>query len=249
MATQGNQAMDISASNYYYKKRKSTATPSRAGSKLTKRQKREVKKLIANEAELKYLAFSQIGTTSTSTPSVVGASFDVAQGVGDQQRVGDRLRWCGFIQLKIQAVAGFNSATADVYNNVRFVIFQWHPNSTPAATDVFINGPTGGVDNFSQYNHDKRQMYTILFDKNFKVVSGTNTNASTAVDGHIISGVLSYDIKLKGKKWMAPFESEVQYVGGGATATNRLYTMHVSDSAFATHPTIEWTTKIVFRDS
>lgn len=215
--------------------------PVARGRGLTGVQKRQVSTLIHRNQELKYLATVFGPTAITSTASIVSTNFDVPQGDTDQSRDGDQLMWCGHIDLTAQMVNG-QGATGDTYNNIRFIIFQWHPNSSPTATLLLISGPSGNPDIYSQYNHDNRQQYKILFDKVWKTV-GPNLSTSNGITDMTTTGVLKYKISL------ARATKKAQYIGGGAQGTNRLYILYVSDSVLATHPTLAFASKVVFRDS
>ena len=230
----------------------STSTPSRRrppyrrqsagyGRALTKRQKTEVTRLIHRQQELKYFAATAAAGAITNAMGLASAPFDVPQGDSDQTRDGDQLTWAGHIDFTMQMVNG-QGATGDNYNNMRLVFLQWHPNTTPAVGDIFINGPSGAADVYSQYNHDKRSMFTILWDNRFTTVGNANA-ATTANTDSVTTGVLRYRISLK------KAQKTVQFSGGTTSGTNRLYLAFVSDSALATHPTLAYSTKVVFRDS
>jgi len=207
---------------------------------LNPRQRREVMNLVHRNQELKFIAINQAATAITTTAFVSGVAYDVSQGATDSQRIGDSLMWAGSIDLKVQVVNG-QGATADIYNNVRLVIFQWHPNSTPTAGSIFLNGPSAVVDVYSQYIHDNRQEFIILFDKTWRTTG--NANAATTPNTSVLTtGVLTYRIPL------TKATKKVQFQAGGATATNRFYVLQISDSALATHPTLAFSSKAVFRD-
>jgi len=222
------------------------------GKNLNKRQKRQVSVMIHREQELKYFFFRRAAANVTTTPLIDFTPFDVPQGDADNTRDADRLRWCGTMEINLQIVNGLG-ATADIYNNVRFVVFQWHPTTTgtpyPATngTDVFMTGPSGSVDIYSVYNHDTRQNYTILYDRVFTTIgcgnNGVATGANVGVTDMTTTGVHQLRIPLtKARK-------NVQFVAGGLQGTNRLGLFYVSDSALATHPTLAFMSKVFFRDS
>jgi len=205
------------------------------GRKLGPRQKKQVKTLIRNIQELKYLQYSDANRSISSTAFITGSNFDIGQGVTDQERDGDRYQWCGTMDFRISMVAG------DTYNLLRCIVFQWHPDYVPVVTDLLIVGPSGSQDVWSQYHHDKRQQYTILFDKTYKLVgngtSGTfpGTDSSVQYRRHLIS------FKRATKR--------TQRIGGSLVGTNRMYMCFISDSAAPTHPVINWSSKVFYRDS
>jgi len=226
----------------------------KGGKRLTKRQKKQVSIMIHREQELKYFFFRQAATSVTSNAALTGAPFDVPQGDTDNTRDGDRLRWCGHIDLNMQIWNG-QGVTGDPFTNTRVVVFQWHPTSTsapiPSPTDVLITGPSTVVDIYSVYNHDTRQNYTILYDRVFLTV-GSFYNGAAAVTpstflgpGTDTSSTGVHQIRIP----LTKARKDVQYVAGGAQATNRIFIIWVSDSSFASHPQLAFMSKIVFRDS
>jgi len=209
------------------------------GKRLNKRQKKEVKRLIGIRQELKFQNYNQAPASITTTYTVTGAPYDIAQGITDSQRVGDSILWCGKIDLTIEVVNGLG-ATADAYNNLRFILFQWHPATTPTAASLLLSGPSSTQDVYSNYNHDNRQMYKVLLDKVF-VTSGGGVSATVPWG----AGSVKYRrFHVSTKK----LTKHVQYTAGGSTATNRLYVMFASDSALATHPTMLYSSKVFYRD-
>lgn len=220
-----------------YKRRR---TYKRRGRKLGNRQKRQVKVLIARRQELKYTAYTSSASVS-STSSITGSPFDIAQGDTDTTRDGDRLQWCGTMEFMCHCINS-SGALSDVYNNIRVIIFQWHPSSSPAVTDILLPGPSLVADCLSLYNHDTRQQYRIMFDKIFKT-SGNANSSSTPGTNITATNIKKFRIKMRKTRKFA------QYAGGTLTGTNRFYLITVSDSSAAPHPILEFSSKIFFRDS
>lgn len=213
----------------------------RAGPALSKRQQVQVKRLVHQTQELKYIAFnSGVATQATSTMSVSNTPFAIPQGVTDQDRVGDSITYGPFLKLRIN-IANGQGATGDIYNNVRVAIVQWKPNTVPTAGDIFLNDPSGAPGVYSNYSHDKRQMFNILFDKVWTTI-GNAAAAGTANTSAFVTGVQDLTISLKRAV------KHVQYLAGGTSGTNLLYICIVSDSALATHPNFTYQTKLVYRD-
>lgn len=243
-ASSASSAMDTETSqipNVYTPRKRRLSTQGK-GRKLSKRQRFEVQRIVARNSELKYVNASAGPANCTTTATLNSNFWNVAQGYSDSQRVGDRLEWCGSMELKIQATNG-EGATADIYNNIRQIIFQWHPNSTPVAGSILLNGPSGNPDVYSNYSHDNRQQYTVIFDKVYRTV-GNGGVASGSYADNMTTGVLHYSIPLK------KCQKQVQFAAGSSTvATNMFYQLSVSDSALATHPQITLSIKTFFRDS
>lgn len=224
-------------------KRKATTAGFRSGPKLSKRQKNEVKTLISRRSELKFKIQNQSSTAISSTASIA-AIFVVGQGISDQQRIGDSLNWCGTLELNLQVVNGLG-ATGDNYSNVRVILFQWHPSTTdyvPVTSDILLAGPSTNPDIHSVYNHDNRQLYTIIHDKVYRTMGNVNTTNSV-VTTLTSTGVMQIRIPTK------RLQKKAQFTGGANTGTNQIFMIQVSDSALATHPTTTWAGKVFYRDS
>lgn len=237
-----SSAMDIASSSAGVRKpplRRQARMPMR-GKGLTKKQQAQVRRLVQRNIELKYFAFnSGAGSAISSTFNISPAPFLVTQGTTDSQRIGDELTWVS-MTLRFEILNSFG-AGADAYNNFRFVIFQWHPNSTPVAADVFIAGPSGLPDVWSTYGHDRRHEFTIIYDEAFKTV-GNGQAATSPYTSLTTTGVQNRQISLKFAK------KKCSFVGAGTTATNLFYVALVSDSAVVPHPTISYQLKTFYRD-
>lgn len=240
-----SQSMDWSSSSAGVRKpvfRRTFRVAKRGGRKtaLTYRQRAEVQRLVQRNIELKYFAFnSGAGSAIGSTFNISPAPFLVTQGVTDSNRIGDELTWIS-AKLRFEIVNSLGVAS-DSYNNFRFVIFQWHPNSTPVATDVFISGPSGAPDIYSTYGHDRRHEFTIVYDECFRTV-GNGQAATTPFTSITTTGVQNRDISFRFAK------KKCSFVGAGVTGTNLFYVALVSDSTTAPHPTITYQIKTFYRD-
>ena len=240
-----SQSMDWSSSSAGVRKpvfKRQARIVMRRGRKpaLTLRQRAEVQRLVHRNLELKYFAFnSGAGSAIGSTFNISPAPFLVTQGVTDSNRIGDELTWVS-AKLRFEIVNSLGVAS-DNYNNFRFVIFQWHPNSTPVATDVFISGPSGAPDIYSTYGHDRRHEFTIVYDECFKTV-GNGQAATSPFTSMTTTGVQNRDISFRFAK------KKCSFVGAGVTATNLFYVALVSDSTTIPHPTISYQIKTFYRD-
>lgn len=127
-----------------------------------------VDQVVRRTSELKFYPI----TGSTTFP-VAGTYYadqlsDVAQGTTDQTRVGDRIT-AKSLTFRFTLSDFSLSLTANSQNFVRVLLVQWYPlvSSTPAITDILH---TSSV--LSSPNHDKRQMYRILYDRCLPLVGG-----------------------------------------------------------------------------
>jgi len=208
---------------------------------LTRNQRMEVQRLVQRSSELKYFAFNSGVTTPISAAmSISAAPFQVPQGVTDSTRIGDELTMVA-VRFRFEILNSLG-ALSDAFNNFRVCIFQWKPNSVPAAVDVFIPGPSGAPDIWSNYGHDFRSQFTILYDETFKTV-GNQLAATTPGTAITTTGVQERKISLKFAL------KKVHYAAGGVTAGNLLYLALVTDSSVVPHPTITYQMKMFFRDA
>lgn len=213
------------------------------GRKLNKRQKMQVKRIVGADIETKY-SYSVTSPTAVSNTVFVGLLHSIPQGVTDVDRVGDRLKWGYKGHFKAQVAAG------DSYNTVRLIIFQWKPNTpivsaatTPLASSILLVGPSGSIDTLSLYNHDQRQLYHILYDKNHTMV-GNAALGTITLNTPTSNSVINFRGSYK------PKNHQVQYVGGSTTVgTNLIFYLYVSDSSINPAPVYAAAYKMLYTDS
>lgn len=219
------------------------------GKALSKRQKADVKRILALQQELKYFPFNFVPTTLTNAFVIDGTMFDVPQsatvGQLDTKRIGDSIMWCGTMEVNLQIVNGLG-ATGDTFNNCRVIILQWHDTSTatpfPVVTQVLLNGPSTVPDIYSTYNHDYRHQYTILFDETYLTVGPNGPN--NPPQSNVATGIHKIRINLTKLA-----RKNAQFVAGGGQGSNRFFMIYGSDSQLATHPNMTFASKVFFRDS
>lgn len=220
---------------------------------LTQREKVQVKRMIGENIELKFVNAFLTSAASTTTPIITGCT-DVAQGDGDSDRTGDRTKLVGTLELRARMQA--NVDTGDVGQTIayiRMILFQFHPTSDsqnvspprPTAANILLNGPSGAPDILSFYNHDRRQDYAILYDEVHKL-TGIAVGGAGAVSSN--SGMCQYisrKIPLAKK-----VRAQMQYQAASqVVATNHIYMMTMSNLASdLQNPTLIWSVKTFFRD-
>jgi len=207
--------------------------------KLNSKQRNQVKRLISNRQELKYIAGNGQDIVVDSTGALTGAPFDVPQGDTDITRDGDRLQWAGKIDFRFSLQHPLGTSPPE--SIVRLILFQWHPNSTPVISSILLTGPTGASDVWSTHSHDNRQMFRILFDRTFHLVG--NAAAATTPNTTLTQIFRRFRVSLKKARKYA------QYTGGTLTGTNRIFLIYISDAATLLRPTFTYSTKTFFRDS
>lgn len=209
------------------------------GRKLNKRQRKEVKQLIIKPMELKYGITNQ-ATRVVGTTALIDYITAVSQGSGDNQRIGDTLNWCGKMEMAVQFHNGAG-ANSGPWTTFRFIMFQWHPNSTPVAANILLNGANGAIGVTSRYNHDLRQEYKIILDKVIHLVG--NGSSATQPYAPNVQRLKVYKISTK------KITKRAQFSGGTTAGTNGIYCLYITDSGAATLPTIEYSFKMFWRDA
>lgn len=189
-----------------------------------------------SHTELKYQDL-----TYTFSPDYSGGNafcFDltaIAQGTTDTTRIGDEIK---LHNIKMNFLVKGNTS-ANSYNFLRVILFVWKLDTSlsgnPNLTNVLSPALVGGVSApASQYLHDNREDYQILWDKTYKVDSTLDNTTQSIVH---IQKFRDLD-HLKG----------IQYILAGTTAINKVYIGFISDG-LVTIPSITGSTRITYTDS
>lgn len=212
--------------------------PIKGGRRKTRKQtprkrvttRRQVAKIASqvqlNKSETKYIDFDSavnVDYNGTMTPLL-----NISQGTTDQTRNGDK------ITLK-NIKMSFFSGLADTYNVVRFIIFVWKgENSTdPTVSDILHSSYIGaGSAPLAPYNHDKRKLFTVKYDKTYLLQGSDN----------------AYRQQRRTISWKSGLP--IQFVGASATVTakNSVYCLRISDSAAVNHPSANITYRLNWKD-
>lgn len=157
-----------------------------------------VAKSIQSTAELKwfYRDFAYLASAGGST---VASLTDIAQGITNSTRSGDRLR------LKnITFTALFEEARTvlTAMNYIRIIIFQWYPMTTPAITDVLNSAYY-----IAPLRMDTRSQYKVIYDQ----LKGTLGGTSLMMHQERKSITFSGDT------------ANIQFTPGTTTGTNKVY--------------------------
>lgn len=203
---------------------------------LTVKAKKQVSKIakrtIARQSELKRYdaGVAYANTPYGNAPGIIDC-FAPVQGNTDTNRNGDRTMLCGRAEFRILADNLVN-ATGSPYE-LTILIFQWHPNTVPTINSVLNNGPTSAFPESSSFtNMDNRQEYTILFRKNYTMVSEFD---SSRLSRHIVIS-------------MKKAQKFVQFVNGGTVGTNKIYFMYFVDNPASSSHKMELASRVFFRD-
>lgn len=186
--------------------------------------KKYVKEQIVKHQELKY--YDETLSDFIDYNGAVYCLTDMAQGLGDSQRVGDK------ISIKSMLIRG-TLAEADLRNIIRIIIFQWYPvdsASAPVPAQILQAIGTWGI--VSPYIHDTRNQFGILVDKMYNL----NTS-STPYRPFEIRVPLKYAKK------------SVNFNAAGLFGSNHICALVITDSSASTHPTVSFYTRVYYTDS
>lgn len=200
----------------------------RSGSKVNKALKRYVKSTLSRGLETKSHTY-EYSTSVTTTATVVDLT-DLNQNVTGVGRIGNE------IDVKnVEMIYNLIVNSTDAINTFRVLIFQWHPNNAvdlPQTAEIFDFASAGvGWECYAPFNHDKRKLFTIYYDK---VHSGSYGSDSGAKNFR--------------KKRIGPFKP-TQYDYAVNTGTNHIYLLYISDSGATPHPSINISLGMKYKDA
>jgi len=240
------------------------------GSKLSKRQKKEVKKIVSGHIEHKEDTFAIFAApiiyTGTLEPQdasgpIAGLSFThIGQLLTEGGRIGDEIDLVSFecrfsVELNDTIVL-----TADPWAYVRVIFFRWKMDSfyevpvlgtlldltAPAAAGI------GGSNNvFALHSKPNAHKYHIIYDKMFNISNMIYYNGSSSTTGMDPGSRKLGHVKASGKK-LGP--RRIYFTNSEAAmptndGINHLYCMCVSNSVNTPHPQITLNTECVYMDA
>jgi hypothetical protein len=172
---------------------------------------KEIKALARRiQKETSELKFWTVIDNTYSAISYNGTDFFqaltlVPQGDTDSSRDGDRLY---LHEIRMRMNVKINTTTPVFF---RVIIFQWFPNTVPQYNSILIDQHNTANAATSDYQHDTRQMFNILYDK----LVTLDTVAIPAV---------SIDVSLE-----KGFRKKIQFATATTVGTNHVYVLAVSD--------------------
>jgi len=192
--------------------------------------KQQVRSMISNLKTSSEKFFDvNVSAQNQSSGGNVGSLSLVPQGVTQSTRVADSL-----LALRFQLRWTQSTQNADVYNNLRVIIFIWKPStalSAPVLASILPD--TASVGYQSQLNWPLRDQYRILMDRTFSM-SGTFT--APTVSGNWF---WSFSCKLRHR---------MEFNTGATTGTNQVWICSISDSAAVPFPVATYSSRLIFED-
>lgn len=190
-------------------------------------QRQQVKRLVNSGAET-YQYDNTVTAVSVSTTATVQAGISTPpQGVQDGQRTGDDVE---LMRLEFR----YTWAGADATNIVRVILFRWYENngSNPPTAAQILQASTNPI---SSINHDsiREKKLHVFYDKTHY----------TSLNGPLAGGkVCHFSQKQMGRKSIA-------FDNAAITGEGLIYALFISDSLAATHPALNWYSRLEYKDA
>lgn len=212
-----------------YKRKTYTRRRRPVANKTVKRVARyEAKKVLDKEVETKQTDVSLAASSVDYTTGVVQALHaNLTVGTGANQYLGTRIHP---IYLHIR----YKIAAADLTNIVRIIIVQVRAGGVPTLANT-LESVSNVRAPLSDYEVDYNHTYTVLFNRLITVEGGNAPGSSTFRIG---------EIKIRPKKLRAMF-----WTAAGTIERGGIYFLAISDSAIASHPTVEFYSRLHYKDA
>lgn len=203
------------------------------GQRLNKRQKSEVKRLIAGAVDTK----TAQTTLTLAASDVVGDIKQVFAGLGSADR----------IQLKkLNVRYTITPSPTDLVDYVRLIIFRWKEiDTTPPVIDDVLSISFAGDYLLGDYNEVLKQNYHIMYDKVVTLTQSQYYNGMASIVVPNSNGAFIGQANIFGKKLGS------KYINGanGGPCDNTIYVLAVSNSTAGTLPAIQMTAQLYFTDA
>lgn len=188
---------------------------------LNKQIRKVTKNVINRQAELKYFD-TTVGVCPDYSGNL-GCLSLIPAGSSDTSRDGDKA------YLTSMQVRGYVSAS-DTTNVMRVIFFVWKEDGTPLNDDILSSTTKGSINYVNApYHHDGRGQFIVLSDRTYNLTLGASNDHK----------LFKANIKLN---------KNLKFNGGGTSAYNHIWYMVLSDSAAVSHPCINMTSRVRFRD-
>lgn len=205
--------------------------------KLSRRQRREVIRIIRSNQEYKWFDTVVSPGGVTTAGSFVLLS-NVTQGTLDNNRIGDKLK---FVSMK----GKFTWTVGDNNNLCRVIVFQWHPDNsvtvpvTSGAGGILQSG--GANAPYSNYEHDTGSLFTVLYD------STVNLWEQIAATPGSMTAFKQFRIK-QTRRNRRFFKTTLKFDAATTTGPDQIYLLAVSDSSVAPNPVLYGYIRMAFQD-
>lgn len=187
----------------------------------------DVRKMIKrNNKNIQEMKYHNVSTVFSSLVDFNGSLEDmtvIARGDADTNRDGDRLLPK---TLRI-SYSMFGEALSSIF---RVIVFRWKPASVPTVGSVLFSTGSGYIID-SDYQHDQRNQFEILYDKKHTVSNNGGSELMTVT------------------RTLRMAKKQIDYTGGGTTGSNKIYVIAATDRNLASSATIQMVYRLNFTDS
>lgn len=181
---------------------------------VAKAVRKYVNRRINARMEEKAVTFESLAVDASYDAPTIGQLNNIPEGTGDDERVGDELRY------KQLSIKGSFQTQANSNTIARFLVFQWYHNTTPAISDVLVT-PTGSNANYvnAPYVRDNLHRMKILYDKRFALAAANSTSGLKLTE--------QFSVFINETDWG---RRVVNYIAASSTnSTNTLYYLALSN--------------------
>jgi len=183
-----------------------------------------VRRLIARNEEMKY-AIINTSYNATTTPGLYCLT-NTSQGDTGGSHIGDE---SVMKNLDLNMIV----SVADATNSVRVILFRWKPNIgyvAPGAGSI-LKDATSPANLTSLYMEDGEDQYQVMYDEVF-LLAAAGGNPEQIF-----------------RKVRRTFNLRCDFLTSTSNSSNMIYLMLISDSGTATHPSVQFMSKIGFTDA
>lgn len=194
--------------------------------RMKKIARQEAQKVVSKKVESKVHDVNQAVSAVdwSAFTSVFSLTNGLTRGNLATQYVGDSIMPS---HLRIR----YSLAAADSTNLVRVVVIQNIAGGIPLGNTTFQSTGNNRAP-LSAYDLDYSSTYRVLYDEFFALGLGTD------------SGLLTGDIRIKSNKLR-----KITYTAGAVVSTGDIYLIAISDSGVSVHPTIQFYSRLYFKDA
>lgn len=191
--------------------------------------KKDVKKLIKQDRqqtnELKYFNQTSVFASLLSSTGVLESVSNVARGASDSQRDGDRL-------LPTSLRISYSCFGESLSFQFRFIVLRWIPDDTGLAPTVpmILQNSASGFSVNSDYVHDQRGQFNILYDKTHTISNNGN---------ELLHKVINVKMAKK----------QMDYTAAGIGGANKIYVLGITDRSLATSGTAQYVSRLNYYDN
>jgi hypothetical protein len=176
----------------------------------------------------KFVDLAQLVSPS-NIGSILSGICPIPPGTSASQRTGDTVYW-----QKLYINYTVATQNVDIFNLVRLIIFQWHPNSAlvvPIVTDILQLANI-----YSMYDWQFANQSTILYDRVHCMSGIAGAPCDSGFQGSFGSVSIGQAVK------------KAEFAPGLTLGSEQLYILVISDSLLVPFPFLNIQTRVIYTD-